>query len=87
MRILDTVKQSVLRVLAVAAALVFLAAACGGTHTAPTEPGAGSDSPALASRDDSGWPHDFTAPLVGGGEIDASDYEGQDLVLWFWAPW
>lgn len=33
------------------------------------------------------WPHQFVEDGVGGGIIDANDYEGQDLVLWFWAPW
>lgn len=33
------------------------------------------------------WPHDWTAKTVGGGQFDAGDYAGQDLVLWFWAPW
>lgn len=26
-------------------------------------------------------------PLVGGGQIDLNSIEGQDTVLWFWAPW
>ena len=29
---------------------------------------------------------DFTAPAVGGGEIDVGAYAGRDLALWFWAP-
>ena len=33
------------------------------------------------------WPHDFVEDTVGGGLIDANDLMGQDLVLWFWAPW
>lgn len=28
----------------------------------------------------------FTAPLVGGGELDAAAYAGKPTVLWFWAP-
>ena len=43
---------------------------------------AGSTDAANAS-----WPHQFIEDGVGGGIIDANDYEGQDLVLWFWAPW
>lgn len=43
---------------------------------------ADSADPANAS-----WPHQFIEDGVGGGIIDANDYEGQDLVLWFWAPW
>ncbi|WP_017626556.1 redoxin domain-containing protein [Nocardiopsis chromatogenes] len=30
---------------------------------------------------------DFSAPLVGGGEIDGAELEGEPVVLWFWAPW
>lgn len=35
----------------------------------------------------SAWPHEWREELVGGGQFDAGDYAGQDLVLWFWAPW
>jgi len=30
---------------------------------------------------------DWTSAAVGGGEINGTDYLGQDVVLWFWAPW
>ncbi|HSL66995.1 MAG TPA: hypothetical protein VK977_02415 [Actinomycetota bacterium] len=29
----------------------------------------------------------FTAPRLGGGTIRGAVYAGQDLVVWFWAPW
>lgn len=29
----------------------------------------------------------FSAPAVGGGVIDGQDYSGQDVAIWFWAPW
>lgn len=29
----------------------------------------------------------FTAPLVGGGTIDAAAYAGQPVLFWFWAPY
>ena len=25
--------------------------------------------------------------VIGGGLIDANDLEGNDVILWFWAPW
>lgn len=28
----------------------------------------------------------FSAPLVGGGELDASSLAGKPTVFWFWAP-
>ncbi len=26
-------------------------------------------------------------PTLDGGQIDFGDLEGQDVFLWFWAPW
>jgi len=30
---------------------------------------------------------DFRAPKLGGGVVNGNDFAGQDLALWFWAPW
>jgi hypothetical protein len=30
---------------------------------------------------------DFQAPKLGGGTVDGSDFAGQDVAMWFWAPW
>ena len=32
-------------------------------------------------------PLDFSAPTVGGGELDMGDYADRDLAMWFWAPY
>lgn len=29
----------------------------------------------------------FSAPLVGGGEIDLAELGDRPVLLWFWAPW
>lgn len=29
----------------------------------------------------------FSAPLVGGGEIEMGEFAGRPVLLWFWAPW
>lgn len=29
----------------------------------------------------------FSAPLVGGGEIELGEFAGRPVLLWFWAPW
>jgi hypothetical protein len=73
---------------AAAAAAFALLAACGSgddegaTGDPGTEAGADRDEaqalPAVL---------DFSAPTVDGGTIDGVDLAGQDLVLWFWAPW
>ncbi len=33
------------------------------------------------------WDHNWTGDLIGDGQIDANSLVGQDVVLWFWAPW
>ena len=44
-----------------------------------TEPAAGDVVAAPASLQ-------FTAPLVGGGELDAATLAGKPTLFWFWAP-
>jgi hypothetical protein len=29
----------------------------------------------------------FSAPRLGGGTVEGEDFSGQDVALWFWAPW
>lgn len=56
-------------------------------------PAPADDAAAPASGSDAGddlaidWDHDWTGDLIGGGQIDANSLAGQDIVLWFWAPW
>jgi hypothetical protein len=59
------------------ASVALVATACGN----------GSSSTEAAAPAAAEWSHDFIGDTYGGGTIDAGDYEGQDLVLWFWAPW
>ena len=40
-------------------------------------------SPTLAIPDSLNW----SANLIGGGSIDLATYAGQDVLLWFWAPY
>lgn len=47
----------------------------------------GSSPDTTTSDSAAAWPHDWIEQTVGGGQFNAGDYEGQDLVLWFWAPW
>ena len=44
--------------------------------TAPTEP-AGANAELLS----------FATRTVDGGEVDASELAGRDVVVWFWSPW
>ena len=49
------------------------------TDTPATEPAADDVVTAPASLQ-------FTAPLVGGGAIDAATLAGKPTLFWFWAP-
>jgi len=79
-----------------------LLVACGGSDdssssdTAPAAPAttappatAAAEQPAPAVGDAATVPAalQFTAPLVGGGEIEMGALAGRPVLLWFWAPW
>jgi len=65
------------RLIALICGLALLAAACASGDS-------GSSSAASA---DGEWPVSGEYALVDGSQIELGDLEGQDLVLWFWAPW
>lgn len=81
--------------LAIVGALALLATACGGSdaaveaaNTADAEapaPAAAEEAPAAEA--DSAPAISLTASTISGGQIDFASLEGQDVVLWFWAPW
>ena len=71
----------------------LLIAACGGGSAndgaAATSAPAAESSPATDAADDGVTAPaslQFTAPLVGGGEIDAAALAGKPTLFWFWAP-
>jgi len=71
-----------LRAAAFVAALSFVVAACGGgASTTDVSSPAASES-ALAAPVIEG-----VFDTVSGTQIDLGSLEGQDTVLWFWAPW
>ncbi|MDA2813196.1 redoxin domain-containing protein [Nocardiopsis sp. RSe5-2] len=77
---------------AAAAAAVLALAGCGapdgGDGGGPGAAGSPSaDGGAGGSGGGAPAALDFSAPLVGGGEIDGADLQGEPVVLWFWAPW
>ncbi|MGI8427403.1 MAG: hypothetical protein ACR2FO_08690 [Actinomycetota bacterium] len=71
----------------------FLLAACSGQNqaggkvtfeTSSPKPGAVESPGVVESK---GGLLDFQAPKLGGGVVNGADFAGQDLALWFWAPW
>ena len=67
-------------------ALALITAACGGSDDS------GAASPATTGEN---VPTDQPAaaveaafvPLASGGQLDFNSLRGQDVLLWFWAPW
>ncbi|MEO6652348.1 MAG: hypothetical protein ABIP17_06800 [Ilumatobacteraceae bacterium] len=85
---------------AVPVGLIALLAACGASEpSAPaaapvaSAPAATSNSTSPATPADDSVPTSvpaalqFSAPLVGGGDIELGALAGRPVLLWFWAPW
>jgi len=76
------------------AAVALVVAACGSDDTtgaalpAPAETPAEDAVDAPADQAADGVPQllQFTAPLVGGGVIDAASTAGTPTAFWFWSP-
>ncbi|MDH3705654.1 MAG: hypothetical protein OES57_06275 [Acidimicrobiia bacterium] len=67
---------SVRRLLLVLVSVAVLAAACGGSDDGGEATASGPDSAP-----------DFSGTTIEGTELVSADYAGQDVILWFWAPW
>jgi hypothetical protein len=81
--------------LAFAALLPMIGSSCANNSAATGNQTAAQDSPAPGTpapdTSDVANPNtpaalQFSAPLVGGGTIDFSQFAGQAVALWFWAP-
>jgi len=96
-----TRRPGLARLIPAVATVALLAAACGSDGStdsalpAPAEASDTADAPDDTSDDApadqaaaDGVPEllQFTAPLVGGGEIDATSTAGTPTAFWFWSP-
>lgn len=83
------------RALPVLAATLLVACGGGGdpeaspATDAPTPAAVTTAAPGATAIDPGAVPAalQFTAPLVGGGEIELGELAGRPVLLWFWAPW
>jgi hypothetical protein len=75
--------------------LGLLLVGCGGSTTADGPDGAAAGSTGAVTSEaavtdgaSAGHGAPFgTVTLVDGGSLDGAEYAGDDLALWFWAPW
>lgn len=70
------------RLIAAGLALGLVAAACASEEGATDV--AAAPSPSTTEADTT---LQISAPAADGSTINLADYAGQDLMLWFWAPW
>ncbi len=73
-------------------ALALGAAACGSSESSDAAAPAADETQAETAGADAGEAApssvlDISAQAADGTTINLSDYAGQDLMLWFWAPW
>ncbi|MFK8022345.1 MAG: TlpA family protein disulfide reductase [Ilumatobacter sp.] len=62
----------------------FIAAACGGASGGETSTGAQSATDDAASPS-ALFAGEFTD--LNGQAVELASFEGQDVIMWFWAPW
>lgn len=76
------------RAIALLAVLGGVLVGCGDDWSRTSSTRAPSSAPSDGGSDSDGTPEalQLTAPLVGGGMIDLTQYAGTTVALWFWAP-
>jgi hypothetical protein len=75
-------RRSVIVAFAVSA---LVASACGGSGETESEAGVPGAASVATEQ-----PADLEAafvPTAAGGQLDFNTLRGQDVLLWFWAPW
>ncbi len=77
------------RVGAVALSLGLFASACGGAATDESTSSAPVDDGAEVAEESSGGAGlpQLVGDTVAGTQFDTADLAGQDIAVWFWAPW
>lgn len=74
-----------MRRLALLLTLLLTALAC--TPQAAPQPTVAGTPGTDATAGDTPEALAFSADLVDGGTFEGGEYAGQDLMIWFWAPW
>ena len=79
-----------LRIGAAGLCLALFASACGtAADESATAAPVDSGDAAVVQEESVGGPGlpTLVSNTVGGAQIDTNSLEGQDVVVWFWAPW
>lgn len=76
--------RSLRLVASVGLSLALIVTACGSSSS---EVDQSTPADTSASAPDSGAAETALIPTADGGQLDWGSLDGQDVVLWFWAPW
>ena len=89
--------KKVRSLLAALAAIAVVATSCGGgpadtaadvaVDVAESAPAPADQADQAVQSEEDTAEGSFVATTVRGAQIDFGSLEGQDVVLWFWAPW
>ncbi len=71
---------------ATALGLALIASACGSSATEDASTSSNAEAAAGEAAAGAGLPA-LVGDTVSGGQLDTNDLAGQDVVVWFWAPW
>ena len=69
-----------------AVVFVFALIAAGCSGESPGQAATAVSEPAQ-SQDGTATTESLVLPTADGGQIDWNSLQGQDVMLWFWAPW
>ena len=70
---------------ALAGAILLVVSACSGSND--SEPASAPTNADVATSDSSAPLEPVLVPTASGGQLDFNSLRGQDVLLWFWAPW
>ena len=73
--------------LSACAAVLLLAGSCARDPSGPPVRSEGTPLPQASEQLPLPKQLDFNGERIGGGTIRGSEFAGQDVVLWLWAPW
>jgi len=85
-----SVRRTWVAVASVCIAILLTAGSCARNPSAPSGPdvrSGGTPPPQASEQLPLPKQLDFNGERIGGGTISGSDFAGQDVVLWLWAPW
>ncbi len=68
-------------------AVALVTTACGSDGATPTPTPAAGERTTEATGGSTSQLLGFSSPAIGGGQVEATAFQGRPTLLWFWSPW